>query len=89
VSAAGLVDPDPVPGRIAEGAVACAVGLVHRLLDHFAAGRRHVAEICFAVGGWSLGAFSSRFTDLVGVSPSTYRRRLVLVTTNVDGVFDL
>ena len=33
-----------------------------------------VTEICFAVGGSSLGTFSSRFTELVGVSPSTYRR---------------
>jgi AraC-like DNA-binding protein len=33
-----------------------------------------VTEICFAVGCSSLGTFSTRFTELVGVSPSVYRR---------------
>jgi len=33
-----------------------------------------VTEVCFAVGCSSLGTFSSRFTELVGVPPSTYRR---------------
>jgi AraC-like DNA-binding protein len=32
-----------------------------------------VTEICFAVGCSSLGSFSTRFTELVGESPSTYR----------------
>ena len=34
-----------------------------------------VTEVCVAVGGTSLGSFSSRFTELVGVSPSAYRAR--------------
>ncbi|MPV49299.1 helix-turn-helix transcriptional regulator [Pseudactinotalea sp. HY158] len=34
-----------------------------------------VTEACFAVGGSSLGTFSTRFTELVGVTPSEYRRR--------------
>ena len=33
-----------------------------------------VTEICFAVGCSSLGTFSTRFTELVGMSPSAYRR---------------
>jgi transcriptional regulator GlxA family with amidase domain len=33
-----------------------------------------VTEVCFAVGCQSLGTFSTRFTELVGVPPSTYRR---------------
>ena len=33
-----------------------------------------VTEACFAVGCSSLGTFSTRFTELVGVSPSAYRR---------------
>ncbi|HUQ00399.1 MAG TPA: helix-turn-helix transcriptional regulator [Aeromicrobium sp.] len=33
-----------------------------------------VTDICFAVGCSSLGTFSTRFTELVGVSPSAYRR---------------
>lgn len=34
-----------------------------------------VTEVCFAVGCTSLGSFSSRFTELVGESPSAYRER--------------
>ncbi|RFU85601.1 AraC family transcriptional regulator [Streptomyces triticagri] len=34
-----------------------------------------VTEVCFEVGCTSLGSFSSRFTELVGESPSTYRAR--------------
>ena len=33
-----------------------------------------VTEICFAVGFTSLGTFSTRFSELVGASPSAYRR---------------
>ncbi|NMO90914.1 helix-turn-helix transcriptional regulator [Actinomycetospora sp. TBRC 11914] len=34
-----------------------------------------VTEVCFAVGATSLGSFSSRFTELVGETPSAYRAR--------------
>lgn len=34
-----------------------------------------VTEVCLAVGATSLGSFSSRFTELVGESPSAYRAR--------------
>ncbi|MEW2547728.1 helix-turn-helix transcriptional regulator [Streptomyces sp. NPDC047002] len=34
-----------------------------------------VTEVCWAVGCTSLGSFSSRFTELVGASPSAYRAR--------------
>ncbi|MDJ0343091.1 AraC family transcriptional regulator [Streptomyces sp. H10-C2] len=34
-----------------------------------------VTEVCFAVGCSSLGTFSTRFTELVGMPPSVYRRR--------------
>ena len=34
-----------------------------------------VTEVCFEVGCASLGSFSSRFTELVGESPSAYRAR--------------
>jgi AraC-like DNA-binding protein len=34
-----------------------------------------VTEVCVAVGATSLGSFSSRFTELVGESPSSYRAR--------------
>ena len=34
-----------------------------------------VTEVCFAVGCSSLGTFSTRFSELVGLSPSAYRRQ--------------
>jgi len=38
-------------------------------------GDMSVTDVCFAVGCTSLGSFSSRFTELVGESPSAYRSR--------------
>jgi len=32
-----------------------------------------VTDVCFAVGCSSLGTFSTRFSELVGMSPSAYR----------------
>lgn len=34
-----------------------------------------VTDVCFEVGCTSLGTFSTRFTELVGESPSAYRAR--------------
>jgi AraC-like DNA-binding protein len=34
-----------------------------------------VTDTCVAVGCTSIGSFSSRFTEIVGVTPSTYRAR--------------
>ena len=42
-----------------------------------------VTEVCFAVGCSSLGSFSSRFSELVGVSPSTYRREAAQATAGM------
>ena len=39
------------------------------------AGELSVTEVCMAVGCTSLGSFSSRFTELVGETPSAYRAR--------------
>ncbi len=39
--------------------------------------------ICFAVGCSSMGNFSSRFTDLVGMTPSTYRRHEARATAGM------
>jgi AraC-like DNA-binding protein len=36
---------------------------------------RSVTDICFAVGFASLGTFSRTFLDIVGQSPSVFRRR--------------
>ena len=38
-------------------------------------GELSVTEVCMAVGCTSLGSFSSRFTELVGETPSRYRAR--------------
>jgi AraC-like DNA-binding protein len=42
-----------------------------------------VTEVCFAVGSSSLGTFSTRFTELVGVPPSVYRRDGARVTAGM------
>ena len=42
-----------------------------------------VTEVCFAVGCSSLGTFSSGFTDLVGMPPSTYRRHPARATAGM------
>ncbi|MFE2106162.1 helix-turn-helix transcriptional regulator [Kitasatospora sp. NPDC059463] len=34
-----------------------------------------VTEVCFSVGCASLGTFTTRFTELVGMSPGAFRRR--------------
>ena len=39
-----------------------------------------VTDVCFEVGCASLGTFSTRFTELVGMPPSTYRRRAAQAT---------
>lgn len=42
-----------------------------------------VTEICFTVGCSSLGTFSTRFTELVGVPPSVYRRQAAQATAGM------
>ena len=42
-----------------------------------------VTEVCFTVGCASLGTFSTRFTELVGVPPSTYRRNAAQATAGM------
>lgn len=39
---------------------------------------RSVTEICLAVGFTSLGTFSRTFHDIIGESPTAYRRRAVI-----------
>jgi transcriptional regulator GlxA family with amidase domain len=48
---------------------------IERAMALLRRGDLSVTEVCFAVGCQSLGTFSTRFTELVGMSPSTYRRR--------------
>jgi AraC-like DNA-binding protein len=47
---------------------------IERAMALLRRGDRSVTEACFEVGCSSLGTFSTRFTELVGMSPSTYRR---------------
>ena len=44
-----------------------------------------VTEVCMAVGCSSLGSFSSRFTQLVGETPTAYRARDHGALENVPG----
>ena len=47
---------------------------IERAMTLLRRGDLSVTEVCFAVGCSSLGTFSTRFTELVGMAPSTYRR---------------
>jgi len=46
---------------------------IERAMALLRRGDMSVTEVCFAVGCSSLGTFSTRFTELVGVPPSVYR----------------
>jgi hypothetical protein len=46
-------------------------------------GQLSVTEVCFAVGCSSLGTLSTRFTELVGVPPSTFRRQAARATAGM------
>ncbi|MGJ6124291.1 helix-turn-helix transcriptional regulator [Mycolicibacterium sp. Y3] len=45
-----------------------------------------VTEVCFAVGCSSLGTFSTRFTELVGMPPSAYREQTAAAATGSVGL---
>lgn len=47
---------------------------IERAMALLRRGDLSVTDVCFEVGCSSLGTFSTRFTELVGVPPSTYRR---------------
>ncbi|QBI21689.1 AraC family transcriptional regulator [Egibacter rhizosphaerae] len=48
---------------------------IERAMALLRRGDLSVTEVCFAVGCSSLGTFSTRFTELVGVPPSVYRQQ--------------
>ena len=56
---------------------------IERAMTLLRRGDLTVTEVCFAVGCSSLGTFSTRFTELVGVPPSTYRREAAAATTGL------
>ncbi|MDI2098206.1 helix-turn-helix transcriptional regulator [Ruicaihuangia caeni] len=47
---------------------------IERAMALLRRGDLSVTEVCFAVGCTSLGTFSTRFSELVGMPPSAYRR---------------
>ena len=56
---------------------------IERAMTLLRRGDLSVTEVCFAVGCSSLGTFSTRFTELVGVPPSTYRREAADATAGM------
>ncbi|MFK3979869.1 helix-turn-helix transcriptional regulator [Micromonospora sp. NPDC050397] len=56
---------------------------VERAMALLRRGDLSVTEVCFAVGCSSLGTFSTRFTELVGMPPSTYRQRAAQATVGM------
>ena len=73
--------------RLAYGESPCGY-LMTRRIERAMALLRRVAtsaspRFCFAVGCSSLGTFSTRFTELVGMPPSTYRRHATRATAGM------
>ncbi len=56
---------------------------IERAMALLRRGDLSVTEVCFEVGCSSLGTFSSRFTELVGVPPSVYRRQAADATAGM------
>jgi AraC-like DNA-binding protein len=48
---------------------------IERAMALLRRGGLSVTKVCFEVGFSSLGTFSTRFTELVGMPPSVYRRQ--------------
>jgi len=53
---------------------------IERAMALLRRGDLRVTEACFAVGCSSLGTFSTRFSELVGVPPSVYRQQAAQAT---------
>jgi AraC-like DNA-binding protein len=56
---------------------------IERAMALLRRGDLSVTEVCFAVGCSSLGTFSTRFAELVGMPPSTYRRLAAEATVGI------
>ncbi|MCM3885403.1 helix-turn-helix transcriptional regulator [Frankia sp. R82] len=56
---------------------------IERAMSLLRRGDLSVTDVCFAVGCSSLGSFSSRFTDLVGMTPTAYRREATRSTAGL------
>ena len=56
---------------------------IERAMALLRRGDLSVTEVCFEVGCSSLGTFSTRFTELVGIPPSAYRREAAEATAGM------
>ncbi len=56
---------------------------IERAMALLRRGDLSVTEVCYEVGCSSLGTFSTRFTQLVGVPPSTYREKTARPTAEL------
>jgi AraC-like DNA-binding protein len=56
---------------------------IERAMALLRRGDLSVTDVCFEVGCSSLGTFSTRFTELVGVPPSVYRRDAARATAGM------
>ena len=56
---------------------------IERAMTLLRRGDLSVTEVCFAVGYGSLGTFSTRFSELVGMSPRAYRNA---ARTDIDAL---
>ena len=58
---------------------------IERAMALLRRGDLSVTDVCFEVGCSSLGTFSTRFAELVGVSPSVYREQTAAQMTDESG----
>jgi AraC-like DNA-binding protein len=56
---------------------------IERAMALLRGGDMTVTEVCFEVGCASLGTFSTRFTELVGMPPGAYRREAARATAGL------
>ena len=56
---------------------------IERAMALLRRGDLSVTDVCFEVGCSSLGTFSTRFAELVGVPPSTYQREAAATTEGI------
>ena len=56
---------------------------IERAMALLRRGDLSVTDVCFTVGCSSLGTFSTRFTELVGMPPSVYRQQAAKATVGL------
>ena len=59
---------------------------IERAMALLRRGDLSVTDVCFEVGCSSLGTFSTRFTELVGMPPSVYRREAAGATAGMPSL---